>query len=154
MAQRKTRAALGAVLSIGLLVLSLGVVSAQTPTAAGATLRGEVVRTGTTPTIDVDGQEVPLTAGPNASIVRGDRTVTLADLKKGDAITVTTNPDGTAARIEAIPVTSDSWFKWWYLLPLLLLPLLLLARRKKKDDFVVEPNRSPVTESGRSTGPR
>lgn len=153
MTQRKTRAALGAVLSVGLLVLSLGVVSAQTPTTAGTTLRGEVVRTGSTPTINVDGQELPLTASPNATIVRGDRTVTLADLKQGDAITVTTNADGTVASIEAIPVESDSWFKWWYLLPLLLLPLLFLMRRKKKDDFVVEPNRGPATETGR-TGTR
>lgn len=148
MHQRLTRPALGAIAGLGLLLLSVAVTAAQTPTPAGGTLRGEVVRTGAAPTISVDGQERPLTAAPNASIVRGDKTVTLADLKKGDALTVTTNPDGSAARIEAIPVKEDGWFRWWYLLPLLLLLLLpLLFRRKKKDDFVVEPNAG--TTSGR-----
>ena len=64
------------------------------------------------------------------------------------AVTVTTNADGSAARVEAIPKDDGGGFKWWYLLPLLLLLLLIplfLRRGKKRDDFVLEGDRGAAT---------
>ena len=149
MHHRLTRAALGAAATLTLLLAATVAVVAQSPAPAPVTYRGEIEKTGATPTVMVNGQERPLTAGANATILRGDKAVQLADLKKGDAVTVTTNPDGSAARVEAIP-DDNGGFKWWYLLPLLLLLLipLFLRRKKKKDDFVLESDR------GSTSGPR
>jgi len=134
--------------------MSVATASAQTP-ATGATAgsyRGEIVTGGEAPIVNVNGQDRPLVVAPNATIMRGNVTVRPADLKKGDVVTVTTSPDGSATRIEAIPADENSGgFKWWYLLPLLLLPLLFLFRRKKKDTFIVEPNRDATPERTTTT---
>lgn len=153
MQKRFTQAAFAAATTLGLVLLSVAGLSAQTPAPAAGTYRGAIEETGAAPTVMVDGEERPLIAAPNATIVRGDQTVQLADLKKGDEVTVTLNPDGSAARVEAIPDDDGGWFKWWYLLPLLLLLLLipLLRRGKKKDDFVVEPNQVASTTSRRGS---
>lgn len=161
MQHRLTRTALGAATTVGLLMLSTVIAFAQSPSpgAAGAAAKytGTIEKTGSAPTVKVEngnGAEQPLIAGPNATIVRGDKNVKLSDLKKGDVVTVTNNPDSTAARIEAIPVKESGGFQWWWLLPLLLLiPLaMLLMRRKKKDDFVVERNQAgTTTERGATT---
>lgn len=155
MQHRFPRAALGATTTVCLLLLSVATAFGQSPSpgtvGAPATYTGTIEKTGSAPTVkreNGNGAEQPLIAGPNATIVRGDKTIKLADLKKGDIVTVTNNPDSTAARIEAIPVKDDSGgFKWWWLVPLLLLiPLIwLMTRRKKKDDFVVERNQGDTT---------
>jgi len=136
---------------LGLLLLSVATVSAQSPSpatapAATASYQGEIEKTGAAPTVRVNGQDRPLVVAPGATVLRGNVAVRPDQLKKGDAVTVTTNPDGSASRIEAIPVKEESGFKWWYLLPLLLLLLIpLFMRRRKKDDFVVERNRDATT---------
>jgi len=159
MQHRLTRTALGAATTVCLLLLSATAVLGQSPapgtTGAAATYTGAIETTGNAPTVKVEnsGAVQTLTAGPNATIVRGDKNVKLSDLKKGDVVTVTNNPDSTAARIEAIPVKeSGGGFQWWWLLPLLLLiPLLmLLTRRKKKDDFVIERNQGATTTTDRA----
>ncbi|MDQ6774952.1 MAG: hypothetical protein M3071_01755, partial [Actinomycetota bacterium] len=73
----------------------------------------------------------------------------VGDLKVGDQVNVTSNPDNTVSKIEttnAATSSSAGFLKW--LIPLLIalliigLILWLLGRRKKKDAFVLERDRT------------
>ncbi len=129
-----------------------GTGAALNPATAGR-FDGTVEQTGPALRVTVDGQERQVAAGPNLVVTRDGRDATLGDIRRDDQVTVTTNPDGSAQRIDARSDDGGGWFKWWYLLPLLLLllPLLLLLRPRKKDDFILEPDRTstPTTTSRR-----
>lgn len=130
--------------------------SPAAPTAAGAqtggqTLSGKVTRTGDQITINSNNQDRQFAPAPNLAVVRDGRDVTFRDLREGDQVNVTTDPQGRATRIEA---TSEAGFPWWVLLlPLLLLiPLLLwLLSRRRKDAFIVERNTGGTTTTARPT---
>ena len=114
------------------------------------TFDGTVAQAGSALTVRVDGEDRPVVPGPNLVVTRDGEEAALADIRTDDAVTVTTNPDGSAQRIDARSEDDGGWFKWWYLLPLLLLLLipLLFLRRGKKDDFVLEPDRGTSASSG------
>lgn len=117
--------------------------------AAVGQFEGTVEQTGQTLAVKVNGQDRPVAPGPNLVVTRDGKDAALGDIRRDDRVTVTTNPDGSAQRIDARSNDNGGWFKWWYLLPLLLLPLLLLLRRKKKNDFILEPDRAGTTASRR-----
>ncbi len=116
--------------------------------ATGNTVTGEATNAGVagTPlTARVDGQDRTFTPVANVAVTRDGKAAALGDIKAGDTVTVTTNPDGTAARIAATskPGNPLGFLRW--LLPLLLLLALLglllffLARRRRRDSFILEP---------------
>ena len=93
-------------------------------------------------TVNSNGQDRRITAGGNVTVLRDNKAATVGDLKVGDQVNVTANPDGTASRIEQVNA-ADTGLPGWLIpliLGLLLLGLLLyfLTRRGKKDNFVLE----------------
>lgn len=134
-----------------LLGASAVTVAAQTPTAApttGGTFTGKVSKTSPL-TVNSNGQDRQINAAPNVTVVRDGKTATISDLKVGDQVNVTANPDNTVSRIETTSVAASSntsFLKW--LIPLLIALLILgliayfLSRRKKTDDFVLERDRT------------
>jgi len=145
---RKT-VARGTLFVCALMSLMLGVtmsVSAQTATAApttGGTFTGKISKL--TPfTVNSNGQDRQVNPAPNVVVVRGGNSATLNDLKVGDQVNVTSNPDNSVSRIEA---TGASGGLPAWLIPLILALIILgllayfLSRRGKKDSFVLEQNR-------------
>ena len=134
-----------------------GTQGAPAGAAAGTTFTGDVTAAGSPLTVRADGQDRQVSAGPNLTVTRDGKAASLGDIKKGDEVRVTTNPDGSAQRIDATSKGGAGWLKW--LLPLLiglaLLGLLLwfLARRRR-DSFVVEPKRAGAVRDDRGRGPR
>jgi len=134
-----------------LLGVSAVTVAAQTPTAApttGGTFTGKVSKTSPL-TVNSNGQDRQINAAPNVTVVRDGKAATISDLKVGDQVNVTSNPDNTVSRIETTSVAASSttgFLKW--LIPLLIALLILgliaylLSRRKKTDDFVLERDRT------------
>ena len=134
-----------------LLGVSAVAVTAQTPTAApttGGTFTGKVSKTSPL-TVNSNGQDRQINAAPNVTVVRDGKAATISDLKVGDQVNVTSNPDNTVSRIETTSVAASSntgFLKW--LIPLLIALLILgllayfLSRRKKTDDFVLERDRT------------
>lgn len=131
-----------------LLGASAVTVAAQTPTAApttGGTFTGKVSKTSPL-TVNSNGQDRQINAAPNVAVVRDGKAATISDLKVGDQVNVTANPDNTVSRIETTSVAASSILKW--LIPLLIALLILgliayfLSRRKKTDDFVLERDRT------------
>ena len=114
------------------------------PAAAPQTLTGEVTRVGQPLTVRADGQDRQITTAPAVAVTRDGRSAQIGDIRTGDRVVTTLNPDGTAQRIEA---TSANGLPWW-LLPLLGLlalglGLLWFAAKRKKDSFIVE-RKAPV----------
>jgi len=123
--------------------------------APGATFTGEATKDGIAATplsARVDGQDRAFTPAQNVIVTRDGKDAALGDIKAGDTVVVTTNPDGTAARIAATskPGNPLGFLRW--LLPLLLLLALLglllffLARRRRRDSFILEPAATATTE--------
>jgi len=149
----------GTLFVCALMSLMLGVtmsVSAQTGTAAPVT--GNSAFTGKisklTPfTVNSNGQDRQVNPAPNVAVVRGGNSATLNDLKVGDQVNVTSNPDNTASKIEA---TGESGGLPAWLIPLLLALVLLgllayfLSRRGKKDSFVLEQNKPNTPNTPRA----
>lgn len=141
-----------------LVLASVTTVSAQgtvTP-APNSQFSGRVTNTNPL-TVNSNGQDRRVNPGPNAAILREGRTVAAGDLRVGDQVNVTANPDGTASRIETTQVAPAEGLPAWLiplLLGLLLLGLLLyfLSRRGKKDNFVLERNNSTTGTTGTGTG--
>lgn len=134
-----------------LLGVSAVTVAAQTPTPApttGGTFTGKVSKTSPL-TVNSNGQDRQINAAPNMAVVRDGKAATVSDLKVGDQVNVTANPDNTVSRIEttSAATSSSAGFLRW-LIPLLILLALIgliayfLSRRKKKDDFVLERDRN------------
>lgn len=94
-------------------------------------------------TVNSNGQDRRVTVGSNATVLREGKTVAAGDLRVGDQVNVTANPDGTASRIETTMIAAADGLPSW-LIPLILGLLLLgallyfLSRRGKKDNFVLE----------------
>jgi len=117
--------------------------------ATGSTFTGEAIAAGVADmplTARVDGRDRTFAPAPNVVVTRDGKDAALGDIKGGDTVVVTTNPDGgTAARIAATSKPNPLGFLRW-LLPLLLLLLLLglllffLARRRRRDSFILEPD--------------
>ena len=134
-----------------LLGLSAVAVTAQTPTPApttGGTFTGKISQTSPL-TVNSNGQDRQINAAPNVTVVRDGKAAAVSDLKVGDQVNVTANPDNTVSRIETTSVAASSttgFLKWPIplLIALLIIGLLayFLSRRKKTDDFVLERDRT------------
>ncbi len=116
--------------------------------AAGGTFTGEATTAGAAGAplaARVAGQDRTFVPAPGVVVTRDGKDAALGDIKAGDTVVVTTNPDGTAARIAATSKPNPLGFLRW-LLPLLLLLALLglllffLARRRRRDSFILEPD--------------
>ncbi len=134
-------------------LLALGgvAVAAQTPTAApvtgGATFTGKITKTSPL-TVNSNGQDRQVNATANTTVMRDGKAAAIGDLKVGDQVNVTSNPDNTVAKIETTSAATSSsagFLKW--LIPLLIILLIIglilwLLSRRKKDAFVLERDRT------------
>jgi len=144
------RGALVACALVTLAMLAIGGVAAQTPTAAPVTgsapFTGKITKTSPL-TVNSNGQDRQINAASNVTVVRDGKAAAVGDLKVGDQVNVTSNPDNTVAKIETTSVATSGSSIWKWLIPLLIallilgLILWLLGRRKKKDAFVLERDR-------------
>ena len=136
--------------------------AAGAPAAAGAgagrTFSGEVRQAGEGLTVQAEGRDQKVAAAPNLVVTRDGRPAALSDVQTGDRVTVTTNPDGTAQRIDATSVADagPDWGKWLLALLLglaLLSFLLFLLGRRRRDSFILEraTRTGPVTATERTT---
>lgn len=132
----------------------------QVPVQGNSQFAGRVTRTNPL-TINSNGQDRATVLAPNATVLREGKTVAVGDLREGDQVNVTANPDGSVNRIETTAVASEGLPAWLIplILGLLLLGLLLyfLSRRGKKDNFVLErdtntPGSTPGTPPRTPTG--
>ena len=115
-------------------------------TAAGGTFTGEATQAGANGTplaVRVGGRERAFTPTQDLIVTRDGREARLGDIRAGDTVVVTTNPDGAAARIDATSTSGNplGFLRW--LLPLLvLLGLLALLffflGRRRRDSFILE----------------
>jgi hypothetical protein len=132
-----------------LLGLSAAGVAAQTPTPAattGGAFTGKVSKTSPL-TVNSNGQDRQINPAPNMTVVRDGKAATAGDLKVGDQVNVTSNPDNTVSRIETTSVAKSGSSFWKWLIPLLIALLIIgviayLLSRRKKDDFVLERDRN------------
>lgn len=101
-------------------------VNAQDPRPpAGQTVSGEVKDVNPL-TVEVNGQDYLLATDPNIVTVREGEEVKLGDLKQGDKITFTTNPDSSVNRIEVTdPVVAED--RTWLMIGLGVLALIVVA---------------------------
>ena len=132
-----------------LLGLSAVGVAAQTPTPAattGGAFTGKVSKTSPL-TVNSNGQDRQINPAPNITVVRDGKAATAGDLKVGDQVNVTSNPDNTVSRIETTSVAKSGSSIWKWLIPLLIALLIIgviayLLSRRKKNDFVLERDRN------------
>jgi hypothetical protein len=132
-----------------ILGLSAVAVAAQTPTPApttGGTFTGKVSKTSPL-TVNSSGQDRQINAAPNMTVVRDGKAATVGDLKVGDQVNVTSNPDNTVSRIETTGTATSGSDIWKWLIPLLIALLVIgliayLLSRRKRDDFVLERDRT------------
>ncbi len=132
-----------------LLGLTMVSVAAQTPTPAattGGTFTGKISKTSPL-TVNSNGQDRQINAAPNMTVVRDGKAATAGDLKVGDQVNVTSNPDNTVSRIETTSVAKSGSSIWKWLIPLLIALLIIaliayLLSRRKKNDFVLERDRT------------
>lgn len=145
-----------------LLGLSMASVAAQTPTAApvtgGATFTGKISKTSPL-TVNSNGQDRQVNTTANTAIVRDGKAATVGDLKVGDQVNVTSNPDNTVAKVETTSAAKSGSSIWKWLIPLLIALLVLgliayLLSRRKKDDFVLERDRTDAINRDRTNAPR
>jgi len=145
---RRVILACSVVLLLGIATASLPV-AGQTPTSApttGGTFTGKVSKTNPL-TVNSNGQDRQINAAPNMTVVRDGKAATAGDLKVGDQVNVTSNPDNTVSRIETTSVAKSGSSIWKWLLPLLialvLLGLLLyFLSKRRRDSFVLERDRT------------
>ncbi len=137
---------------------AVGAAPAAAP-ATGSTFTGEATAAGVagTPLVArVDGQDRTFAPAQNVIVTRDGKDAALGDIRAGDTVVVTTNPDGTAARIAATSKPNPLGFLRW-LLPLLLLLALLglllffLARRRRRDSFILEPDTAATATAAQET---
>jgi hypothetical protein len=129
--------------------------------AAGVTFTGEATRAGAAGAplaVRIDGQDRSFPPAPGVIVIRDGKDAAPGDIEAGDMVVVTTNPDGTAARIDATSKPNPLGFLRW-LLPLLLLLALLglllffAGRRRRRDSFILEPDTAagPTTARAATT---
>lgn len=104
MMARLARRFLGPVVLLVLLCASVSTVAAQgaataVPTQGNSQFTGKVSKVSPF-TVNSNGQDRVVNPGPNIAVTRDGKAAQLADLKVGDQVNVTANPDGTASRIE------------------------------------------------------
>jgi len=137
-----------------LLGLSAVGVVAQTPTPAattGGTFTGKVSKTSPL-TVNSNGQDRQVNTTASTTVLRDGKAATVGDLKVGDQVNVSSNPDNTVSKIETTSAAKSGSSIWKWLIPLLI-ALLLIAliayflSRRKKDDFVLERNRTNTPRS-------
>jgi len=124
-------------------------VAAQTPTAApttGGTFTGKISKTNPL-TVNSNGQDRQINAAPGMTVVRDGKTATVGDLKVGDQVNVTSNPDNSVSRIETTSVAKSGSSVWKWLIPLIIALLIIallayLLSRRKRDSFVLERDRT------------
>ncbi len=147
------RSVLSACVVLGLVAFSLTsvAVAAQTPTAApvtgGATFTGKITKTSPL-TVNSNGQDRQINTTPSTTVLRDGKAAAVGDLKVGDQVNVSSNPDNTVSKIETTSVAASSsagFLKW--LIPLLIALLIIglilwLLSRRKKDAFVLERDRT------------
>ena len=103
-------------------------VHAQTPAPVperppgAATLRGEV-RTVNPLTIRIDGQDRIFQTTPDVVVTRDGTTVTLDDLKEGDLVAFSTNPDTAVQRLDVVE-RAETDTRLWVLSGVLVLLLV------------------------------
>ncbi len=113
--------------------------------AAGAIFSGEATLAGADGVplaARIEGRDRTFTPARDVVVTRDGREARLGDIRAGDMVAVTTNPDGMAARIAATSKSVGPLGALRWLLPLLLLlgllaliPLLLARRRR--DSFIL-----------------
>lgn len=126
-------------------------VAAQTPTAAPVTgsapFTGKITKTSPL-TVNSNGQDRQINTTASTTVLRDGKAAAVGDLKVGDQVNVTSNPDNTVSKIETTSAAKSGSSIWKWLIPLLIallilgLILWLLGRRKKKDAFVLERDRT------------
>ena len=136
---------------------------AAAATAAAETAGALPVTGGTvTGTVDEPGPPLMNRAGrefrrmqvaPAVPATRDGKSASLADIRRGDKLSVIVLPDGMAHQIAATSADDGAgWLEW--LLPLLLglaalgLIFLFLSRRRR-DSFILEPNSVPAEDQDR-----
>lgn len=138
-----------------LLGLSVVSVAAQTPTAAPVTgtapFTGKISKTSPL-TVNSNGQDRQVNTTANTTVLRDGKAVTVGDLKVGDQVNVTSNPDNTVAKVETTSVAKSGSSIWKWLVPLLIALAVIaliayLLSRRKKDDFVLERDRTNMPRS-------
>jgi len=144
MMARLARRFLGPIVLLVLICASVSMVAAQgaataVPTQGNSQFTGKISKTSPF-TVNSNGQDRVVNPGPNVAVTRDGKAAQLADLKVGDQVNVTANPDGTASRIEQ--TGGSSGLPGW-LIPLLLALVLIglisyLLSRRRKDSFVLE----------------
>lgn len=147
------RRLLASVVVLVLVSASVVSVSAQgtvtaAPANAGSTFTGKVSKTSPF-TVNSNGQDRVVNPGPSVAVTRDGKAAQLSDIKAGDQVNVTTNPDGTLARVET--TNTGGGFPAW-LIPLIIALLLIgliaaLLSRRKKDSFVLERNNGTTTNT-------
>lgn len=125
--------------------LSVGTVAAQgtatpAPTSGSSQFTGKISKTAPL-TVNSNGQDRAVTPGPKIAVQRDGKAATLADLKVGDQVNVTTNADGTASRVETTG-TGGGLPAWLIplIIALLLIGLIAFLLSRRKDSFVLERN--------------
>lgn len=130
---------------------------------SGGQFDGEVVGTGEIPTVRMGIGERRIQPGPELLVTRDGRQATLPDIQSGDRVTVATNPDGTARRVDARSsqaiAAEDDANRWGWLAPLLLLipvlaGLFLLFGRHRREQYVLERRSTVVDSHGERTTTR
>jgi len=130
---------------------------------AGGRFDGEVGGAGQTPTVRTGDGERQIQPGPGLVVMRDGRSASLTDIRAGDRVAVTTNPDGTARRVDARSAAAlaadDDANRWRWLAPLaLLIPLFgalfFLLGRRRRHDYVVERRETIVDGRGDRTTTR
>lgn len=108
----------------------------------GDTFAGEVRATGDALTVRSNGGERRVAVGPNVVVTRNGKPATLAELRRGDAVSVTTNPDGSTQRIDAEARRDAGAGPWAWLAPLLLglllLGLLYWLVSRRREPFILQ----------------
>ncbi len=138
-----------------LLGLSVVSVAAQTPTAAPVTgtapFTGKISKTSPL-TVNSNGQDRQVNTTANTTVLRDGKAATVGDLKVGDQVNVTSNPDNTVAKVETTSAAKSGSSIWKWLIPLLIALAVIaliayLLSRRKKDDFVLERDRTNMPRS-------
>ena len=153
----RASAALVPLLALLLCALAPAAMHAQTPVPVperppgAATLRGEV-RTVNPLTIRIDGQDRTFQTTPDVVVTRDGKRVTLDDLKEGDLVSFSTNPDNAVQRLDVTDAAATA-ARLWVLSGVLVLLLVaatvalwsLIQQRRGRD------RRGPERGTPRST---
>jgi len=153
MGGKLVRRVMAPVVVLMLICASVGTVAAQgtatpVPTSGSSQFTGKVSKISPF-TVNSNGQDRVVNPGPNIAVQRDGKAAGLADLKVGDQVKVTTNPDGTASRVETTG-TGGGLPAWLIplIIALLLIGLIAFLLSRRKDSFVLERNTGSTGSTG------